>query len=215
MKRELNNLPIGGYWGYASNVAAKSATRLDLRQTFKAYSRNQRFFCAYFQHTCPFMAGLLGASSDAPVSLNAGKVNPDNSATNPDVDLSAGGSTIQGACPMAIACRLALLEGNHSRLSGCRVRGYLSLSFTSYQQAKATASSLNAVLSGWSKAPQRPPLRKGSNHSPLTTGLPVQLKVGNPSLRNLKGGNPPFRDPALIIPGAPSIHQQTVRRVQA
>ena len=43
------------------------------------------------------MARLLGASSDAPVSSKAGKVNPDNLASNPEIDLSLGGSLHRGA----------------------------------------------------------------------------------------------------------------------
>ena len=77
-------------------VTAKSVTRIGLRQHFKAYSRCQRFLCTAIQHPA-FMAGLLGASPEAPVSLKAGKTNPDNPATKSDIGLSLGGSKLQGA----------------------------------------------------------------------------------------------------------------------
>ena len=45
--------------------------------------------------------------------------------------------------------RLALLTGNSHRLCNRRVRGYISLSFNSHQQARKEASRLNAVVCGW------------------------------------------------------------------
>ena len=151
----MNNqrLPAGKQSAIVHSVTAKSVARIGIRQTFKAYNRRKRFFCA--QHTYPFMAGLLGASKDAPVSLNAGYANPDNSATIPDIGMSHGGSKIQGAPPMAITCRLALIEGNTSRLCTCRVRSYITLSFNSHRQARKEAHRLNAVVCGWNTAPRR------------------------------------------------------------
>ncbi|MGI9282161.1 MAG: ash family protein [Endozoicomonas sp.] len=57
----------------------------------------QAAFSGFFvpvPHTCPFMVGLLGASSGAPVSFEAGKTNPDNPASRFDIGLSSGGSKL-------------------------------------------------------------------------------------------------------------------------
>ena len=43
------------------------------------------------------MAGLLGASLEAPVSFEAGYANPDNSATKSEIGISFGGSIFEGA----------------------------------------------------------------------------------------------------------------------
>ena len=43
------------------------------------------------------MAGLLGASLDAPVSIKAGYANPDNPASNPEIGISLGGFKLYGA----------------------------------------------------------------------------------------------------------------------
>ena len=96
MTYSANYLPSWSNPDYAPTVTAKSVTRIGLRKTSKAYSRTQRFFCAHSQQHPRFMAGLLGASSDAPVSFEAGKTNPDNSATNPEIGLSLGGSKLGG-----------------------------------------------------------------------------------------------------------------------
>ena len=76
-------------------VTAKSVTRIGIRQYSKAYSRLQRFFCTAIQHPA-FMAGLLGASPEAPVSFEAGYANPDNSATKSEIGISFGGSIFEG-----------------------------------------------------------------------------------------------------------------------
>ena len=77
-------------------VTAKSVTRIGIRFIFKAYSRFPRFFCTAIQHPA-FMAGLLGVPTGTPVSLKTGYANPNNSATNPEIGISLGGSRLQGA----------------------------------------------------------------------------------------------------------------------
>lgn len=44
--------------------------------------------------------------------------------------------------------RLALLNGNTAHLSGCTVRGYITLS-SHTDHIKATAARLNALVCGW------------------------------------------------------------------
>ena len=43
------------------------------------------------------MAGLLGASPEAPVTFEAGYANPNNSASNSEIGISLGGSELKGA----------------------------------------------------------------------------------------------------------------------
>ena len=94
------------------------------------------------------MTGLEGLPSGRPVSLYAGGDNPFSPVTKSELSLWVTGSTIQGDCPMA-TYRLALLEGQSPRLCNRRVRGYITLSFNSRQQARKEANRLNAVVCGW------------------------------------------------------------------
>ncbi len=55
------------------------------------------FSLAGFGEPFRFMAGLLGASSDAPVYFEAGHANPDNSASSPDSRVSSDSSILKGA----------------------------------------------------------------------------------------------------------------------
>nr|WP_242667288.1 ash family protein [Parendozoicomonas haliclonae] len=133
-------------------VTAKSVTRIGVRLNLKAYNRRERFFCAQYQHTCPTMAGLLGASSDAPVSFKAGYANPDNLATISEIGVSYGGSKLEGARTMAITCRMALLKGSAPTASQKAVTVYRTHTYLSRQQARQEAQKLNAVVCAWTPA---------------------------------------------------------------
>lgn len=97
---------------YNLSAVAKSAARIGIRQVTKAYSRTKRFFCTYIQHPA-FMAGLLGASSDAPVPFVAGYANPDSLATNPEIGISPGGSKNKGT-PMSDRVKQTRLYDLHT-----------------------------------------------------------------------------------------------------
>ena len=129
-------------------ASAKSEARIGLRQIFKVHNRLKRFFCVIVPHTCRFMAGLLGASSDAPVSLKTGKTNPDNPATIPDIGLSLGGSILQGACPMR-TYTLAVLAGDGRYFSTSYVHHFCQLSACSLSEANDIAARIGAVVIAW------------------------------------------------------------------
>ncbi|KEQ12447.1 hypothetical protein GZ77_18140 [Endozoicomonas montiporae] len=143
-------LPVMERYGNVISVTAKSVTRIITPVLYKAQQDAYRpFLLPDFQHTYQFMAGLKGLPSGRPVSLYAGGDNPFSPVTKSELSLWVTGSTIQGDCPMAITCRLALLEGHSPILCNRRVRGYIVLSFNSHQQARKEARRLNAVVCGW------------------------------------------------------------------
>ncbi|WP_252177479.1 ash family protein [Endozoicomonas sp. 4G] len=145
-----NSLPDGNECAIVHSVTAKSVTRTITPVILKAQqSPAERLFCCLLQRTYRFMVGLMGLPSGRPVSFSAGGDNPISSATNSDLSPWVAGSKTKGGHPMAITCRLALLKGSSHRLCDRRVRGYITLSFNSHQQARKEARKLDAVVCGW------------------------------------------------------------------
>ena len=93
------------------------------------------------------MAGLLGASSDAPVSDKP--VRPTLTTQPPVLTLVCRLEAPTLSEPIMVNVRLAVMKGDMSHLSACTFQHHTTIVVSSRAQAYALAKRMNAVVCGW------------------------------------------------------------------
>lgn len=152
MLRKSKVLPNTGNRGYASIVTAKSVIGIITPSNIKGatVAPQAAFLLPAYQHP-PFMAGLVGLPSGRPVPFDAGGDNPISPVTSPRLSPPCDSSKQEQSkeARMPVTCRIAVLKGNSSRLSTCKVEQYKTITAPSFKAMTALAARQNAVICSW------------------------------------------------------------------